>query len=159
MPVQLVLLVLWPYAGLVLTDLQIQLDVFSGSRTMLWQVWLVGAAVLCLLNMICAVRRKEQLVLAGMTAKLLLIPFYGISFFCGLILFAAAPPAVLIMVLLDGLYMLATSAYTLRGVYLAWRAGRMSAGWAIVLAISQCIFVLDVPGSIALYIYEKRRSR
>ena len=53
---------------------------------------------------------------------------------------------------------LATSAYTLRGVYLGWRGGRLSAGWAIALAISQCIFVLDVLGSIAIYAIEKRRS-
>ena len=52
---------------------------------------------------------------------------------------------------------LSTSAYTLRGVYLAWRGKTLSTVWAMILAVSQCIFVLDVPVSIALFIYEKRR--
>lgn len=153
----LLLLVLWPYGGIVFADIQSRYAVLTEHSNAVWQIWLAGAAVLCLLNMICALRQREKPVLAGMTAKLLLIPFYGVTFFLGLILFAA-PPAVIIIFLLDGLYLLATSAYTLRGVYQAWRAEKLSTAWAVVLAISQCIFVLDVPGSIALFIYEKRRS-
>ena len=153
----LLLLVLWPYLGIAFADIQARYSLFREAPHVVWQVWLAGAAVLCLLNIICAVRQKEKPVLAGMIAKLLLIPFYGVTFFLGMMLFAA-PPAVIIIFLLDGLYLLATSAYTLRGIYLAWRTGKLSAAWAIVLAVSQCIFVLDVPGSIALYIYEKRRS-
>ena len=153
----LLLLVLWPYAGIVFADVQARYAVLTEHTNSVWQIWLAGAAILCLLNILCAVRQKEKPVLAGMTAKLLLIPFYGVTFFLGMMLFAA-PPAVIIIFLLDGLYLFATSAYTLRGIYLAWRTGKLSAAWAIVLAVSQCIFVLDVPGSIALYIYEKRRS-
>ena len=62
--------------------------------------------------------------------------------------------------LLTNLCMLAApSAYTLRGLYLAWNGRRLRKGWAAVLAASQCIFVLDVPGSCTLYAIEKRRSR
>ena len=153
----LLLLVLWPFAGIAFADIQARYVVLTEHTNVVWQLWLAGAVVLCLLNVICALRQREKAVLAGMTAKLLLIPFYGVTFFLGLILFAA-PPAVIIIFLLDGLYLLATSAYTLRGVYLAWREKNLSTAWAIVFAVSQCIFVLDVPGSIALFIYEKRRS-
>lgn len=78
--------------------------------------------------------------------------------FLGYILFVSAPPAVLLVLLMNGLLLLTTSSYTLRGVYRGWRAGQLSAAWTVVLAASQLIFVLDVVGSIALYIYEKRRS-
>ena len=153
----LLLLVLWPFAGIAFADIQERYAVLTEHTNVVWQLWLAGAVVLCLLNVICALRQREKAVLAGMTAKLLLIPFYGVTFFLGLILFAA-PPAVIIIFLLDGLYLLATSAYTLRGVYQAWREKNLSTAWAIVFAVSQCIFVLDVPGGIALFIYEKRRS-
>ena len=153
----LLLLVLWPFAGIAFADIQARYAVLAEHTNVVWQLWLAGAVVLCLLNVICALRQREKAVLAGMTAKLLLIPFYGVTFFLGLILFAA-PPAVIVIFLLDGLYLLATSAYTLRGVHQAWREKKLSTAWAIVFAVSQCIFVLDVPGSIALYIYEKRRS-
>lgn len=153
----LLLLVLWPYGGIVFADVQSRYAVLTEHTNAVWQVWLAGAAVLCLLNIICAVRQKEKPVLAGMTAKLLLIPFYGISFFLGVMLFAA-PPAVIIIFLLDGLYLLATSAYTLRGIYLAWRAGRMPTVWTIILAISQCVFVLDVPGGIAAHYMIKKKK-
>ena len=159
MPLQWILLLLWPYAGLVLTDIQVRYGLFADHPHIVHQVWLAVAAVLCLLNVICAVRRREKLLLAGMTAKLVMIPFYGASFFLGMILLAASPPAIIMVFLVDGMYLLATSAYTLRGLYLAWRGGRLSTGWTLVLAVSQCIFVLDVPGSIALYAIEKRRSR
>lgn len=155
--ISLLLLVLWPYLGIAFADIQARYALFPEMPNSVWQVWLAGAGVLCLLNIIVALRQTEKPVLAGMIAKLLLIPFYGISFFLGMLLLAA-PPAVIILFLLDGLYMLATSAYTLRGVYLAWRGGRLSAGWAIALAFSQCIFVLDVPGSIAAHCMTKKKK-
>lgn len=151
-----VLLVLWPYAGLILTWMQVQYDEFS---IVPWQIWMAGMVALCLVNIVCALRRKEHAALISVTVKLLLIPYYVISFFLGFILFIAAPPAIIIVLLLNGLLLLATSSYTLRSVYLDWRAEKLSTAWTIVLAVSQIIFVLDVPGSIALYLYEKRRSR
>lgn len=156
--ISLLLLVLWPYLGIAFADIQVRYSLFSEAPHVVWQVWLAGAAVLCLVNVIVALRQTEKPVQAGMTAKLLLIAFYAMSFFLGVMLLAA-PPAVLMIVLLDGLYMLATSAYTLRGLYLAWRGGKLRSGWAIALAVSQCIFVLDVPGSIAIFAIEKRRSQ
>lgn len=153
----LLLLVLWPYAGIVLADVQSRYAVLTEHINAVWQIWLAGAVVLCLVNMICALRQREKNVLAGMTAKLLLIPFYAVTFFLGLILFAA-PPAVIIIFLLDGLYLFATSAYTLRGVYQAWREKKLSTTWAIILAVSQCIFVLDVPGSIVAHCLTREKK-
>lgn len=153
----LLLLVLWPYVGIGFVDIQSRYAILTEHTNAVWQLWLAGAVVLCLLNMICALRQKEKAVQAGMTAKLLLIPFYGVTFFLGLILFTA-PPVVIIIFLLDGLYLLATSAYTLRGVHQAWREKKLSTAWAIILAISQCIFVLDVPGSIAAHCLTREKK-
>lgn len=149
-----VLLVLWPYAGILLAWVR----QYGEYPMVLWLVWLAGLAVLCLVNVIGALRREKQTALIGMTAKLLLIPYYIVSLFLGLILFISAVPVILMVLLLNGLLLLSTSAYTLRSLYLDWRAGKLPAVWVIVLAVSQMIFVLDVPGSIALYIFEKRRS-
>ena len=151
-----VLLALWPYLGLVAADMQVQHNLFS-DMDRVWQLWTAGFAALFIVCLICALRRKEQAARDGMIAKLLLIPFYAISLFFGFILFAV-PAVVLLIFLLDALLLLATSAYTLRGIYQLWRAGSLPACWTIVLAVSQLIFVLDVPGSIVLYILEKRRS-
>lgn len=150
------LLALWPYLALVAADMQVQHDLFS-DMDRVWQLWAAGFAVLFVINLICALRRKEKAAKDGMIAKLLLIPFYAISLFFAVILFAA-PAVMLLIFLLDALLLLATSAYTLRGIYQLWRAGSLPAGWAILLAVSQLIFVLDVPGSIAIYFIEKRRS-
>ena len=150
----LALTVAWAYGGVALAY-AVSEGVMVAYTPVL--VWVAGVVVLCLANIVYALSRKTVSALPGMVAKLLLIPFYVISFFMGVMLFIA-PPAVIIIFLLDGLYVLATSAYTLRGVYLGWRGGRLSAGWAIALAIIQCIFVLDVLGSIAIYAIEKRRS-
>ena len=70
----------------------------------------------------------------------------------------AAPPLGLALLGTNACMLLATSAYTLRASYLGWRSGQLAAVRAAVLAISQLIFVLDVPGSILIYAIEKRRS-
>lgn len=150
------LLALWPYLALVAADMQVQHDLFSDMDGV-WLLWAAGFAVLFIVNLLCALRRKEKAARDGMIAKLLLIPFYAISLFFAVILFAA-PAVMLLIFLLDALLLLATSAYTLRGIYQLWRAGSLPAGWAILLAVSQLIVVLDVPGSIVLYYIEKRRS-
>lgn len=151
-----VLLVLWPYAGILLAWVR----QYGEYPLALWWIWLAGFVALCLANAVSALRRQKGTALIGMTVKLLLIPYYLLSLFLGMIILSiSALPVILLVLLMNGLLLLSTSAYILRGVYLAWREKTLSAAWAIVLAISQCIFVLDVPGSIALYIYEKRRSR
>lgn len=149
------LLVLWPYAGVIMSDVLLRFDVASKAP---WLVWLAGWLILCGLNIVCALLRKENHAQIGVTTKLLMIPYYVVSFFLGYILFVSAPPAVMLVLLMNSLLLLATSAYTLRSVYLGWRTGSLPATWAVVLAVSQLIFVLDVVGSIVLYILEKRRS-
>ena len=94
--ISLLLLVLWPYLGIAFADMQARYSLFREAPHMVWQVWLAGAAVLCLVNAIVALRQTEKPVKAGMTAKLLLIPFYAMSFFLGIILFGA-PPAVIFL--------------------------------------------------------------
>lgn len=148
------LLVLWPYAGILLVWVRQYGEYPMG----LWWIWLAGFVTLCLANVVSALHRQKGNTLIGMTVKLLLIPYYFLSLFLGMILFISAPFVILMVLLMNGLLLLSTSAYTLRGVYLAWRGKTLSTVWAIVFAVSQCIFVLDVPGGIALFIYEKRRS-
>ena len=148
------LLVLWPYAGILLVWVRQYGEYPMG----LWWIWLAGFVTLCLANVVSALHRQKGNTLIGMTVKLLLIPYYFLSLFLGMILFISAPFVILMVLLMNGLLLLSTSAYTLRGVYLAWRGKTLSTVWAMILAVSQCIFVLDVPVSIALFIYEKRRS-
>lgn len=152
---QCLLLVLWPYAGVVLLELLRQTASWTFAPVL---AWMAGMLIICVTNIVHALRMKDGAALPGMLAKLALTPYYAVSFVYGTLLFAA-PPAVIILFMLNALLLLATSAYMLRGAYLGWRGGFLSTLWAVILAVSQCIFVLDVPGSVILYICEKRRSR
>lgn len=150
----LLLLVLWCYGGVVM--FAGMMNASAVSYTPVW-VWLSGLVVLCAANIVYALCRKPVSALPGMLAKLALIPFYVLVFVVGMMVFVA-PPAVIILFLLDGLLLLATSAYTVRSLVTACREKRLHIAWAIVLGISQGLFVMDVPGSIVLYILQKRRS-
>ena len=150
----LLLLVLWCYGGVAM--FAGMMNASAVSYTPVW-VWLAGLVGLCAANILCALCRKPVSALPGMMAKLALIPFYVLVFMVGMMVFVA-PPAVIILFLLDGLLLLATSAYTVCSLVTACREKRLHIAWAIVLGISQGLFVLDVPGSIVLYILQKRRS-
>lgn len=150
----LLLLVLWCYGGVAM--FAGMMNASAVSYTPVW-VWLAGLVGLCAANILCALCRKPVSALPGMMAKLALIPFYVLVFMVGMMVFVA-PPAVIILFLLDGLLLLTTSAYTVRCLVTACRKRRLNIAWTIVLAVSQGIFVLDVPGSIAIYAIEKRRS-
>ena len=150
----LLLLVLWCYGGVVMCAGMI--DASAVSYTPVW-VWLAGLVVLCAANIVYALCRKQVSALPGMMAKLALIPFYVLVLAVGVMMFIALP-AVIVLFLLDGLLLLTTSAYTVRCLVAACRERRLHIAWAIVLGISQGIFVLDVPGSIAAYCLTREKK-
>jgi hypothetical protein len=144
-PWQTVLLMLWPYVALGLNVFLIRFGLL---------VWLFGGLLTLLLlavNIRCAWRMKDaaHLSVLAMCVKITHIGAYAASAFLCVGLFAAIP--LVLGILLTNVCMLAaSSAYGLCGLLLAWREKRLTDGWAIVLAISQCIFVLDVPGSLLI---------
>ena len=152
-PWQMALLVAWPYAALAANLFLIRVGLAA------WGCGLLGTVIVTGLNVRCALRQNElfSTVRLGMLVKLLHIPAYGLSALLTLMLWAA-PPLLMALLLTNVCMLMATSAFTLRGVYLAWRSGTLTGGWAAGLAVSQCVFVLDVPGCIVLYAIEKRRS-
>lgn len=150
----LLLLVLWAYGGIALFATMI--DAVQASYTPVW-VWLAGLVGLCAANIVYALRRKPVTALPGMMAKLALIPFYVLVFAVGMMV-AVALPAVIILFLLDGLLLLTTSAYTVRCLVTACRQNRLHIAWTIVLAVSQGIFVLDVPGSIVAHCLTREKK-
>lgn len=149
-----VLLAAWPYAGLAVMWWTLSQEPLTGAPLL---VWLAALLVICAANAACALRQTTTVGELGLLLKAALIPFYVCVFFLGMMM-VAAPPGLILLFLLDGLLLLTTSAYTLRSMYLLRRAEQLPTVWAVILAASQLIFVLDVPGSIALYILEKRRS-
>ena len=150
---QFFLLAIWPYAALAANLFLIRIALVA------WLCALLGTVIVTVVNICCALRQRETFSAAklGMLVKLIHIPAYML---CLLMLPAIwmAPPLLLMMLLTNLCMLLATSAYTLRGVYLAWRGGKLSTSWAIALAVSQCIFVLDVPGSIAAYCLTREKG-
>lgn len=126
--------------------------------------WLLGWLGVTLLvsaaNLDGAMRQTDSHIAAkmGMLVKLLHIPAYVMALMMAPLLIAA-PPVLLALLATNVCMLLTTSAYTLRGLYLSWRGGWLANGRAAILAASQLVFVLDVVGSILLYILEKRRSR
>ena len=152
-PWQMALLIVWPYAAVAANLFLIRIAMAA------WLCGLLGTVIVTALNVRCALRQYGTFTTLrlGMLVKLMQIPAYVLSLLMALLIWVA-PPLVLALLATNVCMLIATSAYTLRGVYLAWRGGKLSGGWAVGLAVSQCVFVLDVPGCIALYEIEKRRS-
>lgn len=150
---QFFLLIIWPYAAMAANLFLIRIALVA------WLCGLLGTVIVTVMNICCAMGQRDAFTAAklGMLAKLIHIPAYVLCLLMTPGIWMALP-LLLMMLLTNGCMLLATSAYTLRSVYLAWRCGTLSSGWAIALAVSQCIFVLDVPGSIAGFAIEKRRS-
>ena len=152
-PWQTALLMLWPYVALGLNVFLIRFGLL---------VWLFGGLLTLLLsavNICCAWRMQDALRLSAlsMCVKLAHMGAYAASAFLCVVLFIAIP-LVLAILLLNVIMLAASSAYGLRGLYLAWRGKRLSTGWAIALAVSQCIFVLDVPGSIIAHCMTRKKE-
>lgn len=147
------LLVVWPYVALAANVLLIQIALPA------WLCGLAGTVIVTIVGIRQALRHTDaNLALRrGMRAKLLHIPAYLLSAVLALMLWMA-PPLILAILATNLCMLAATSAYTLRGIYLARQAKKLTNGWAIALALSQCCFVLDVPGSIILRVKTKHKE-
>lgn len=153
MPIQWVVLTVWPYVALAANLCLIRISMAA------WLGGLLATLAVTTWNACCALRQGDgsRMPWLGMLAKLLHIPAYVMSAVMALLIWMA-PPLVLALLATNACMLLATSAYTLRGICMAWRGRRFTGRQAVILAASQLIFVLDVVGSIILYICEKRRS-
>lgn len=139
------LLMLWPYLAMAANLFLIRIALAA------WLGGLLGTMAVTVMSVRFALR-QDMLSAArmGMWVKLIHIPAYVLSLVMATLIWMA-PPLVVVLLLTNVCMLLATSAFTLRGVYLAWRGGKLSSGWAASLAVSQCVFVLDVPGSVVLH--------
>lgn len=144
-PWQMWLLMLWPYLALAANLFLIRIALAA------WLGGLLGTMAVTVMSVRFALR-QDMLSAArmGLWVKLIHIPAYVLSLVMATLIWMA-PPLVVVLLLTNVCMLLATSAFTLRGVYLAWRGGKLSNGWAVGLAVSQCVFVLDVPGSVLLH--------
>ena len=152
-PWQMALLTAWPYAALAANLFLIRIGLAA------WGCGLLGTVIVTGLNVHCALRQNGLFTTGrlGLLVKLLHIPAYVLSALLTLMLWAA-PPLLMALLLTNVCMLMATSAFTLRGVYLAWRSGTLTGGWAAGLAVSQCVFVLDVPGCVILHIKTRRKE-
>lgn len=152
-PWQFFLLITWPYVALAANLFLIRIALAA------WLCALLGTLLVTVMSIRSALRQREAFAAAqmGMLAKLIHIPAYAL---CLLMLPAIwmALPLLLMMLLTNVCMLISTSAYLLRGVYLAWRGSWLSSGWAAVLAVSQCIFVLDVPGCLFICHHAKKEA-
>ena len=139
------LLMLWPYLAMAANLFLIRITLEA------WLGGLLGTMAVTVMSVRFALR-QDMLSAArmGMWVKLIHIPAYVLSLVMATLIWMA-PPLVVVLLLTNVCMLLATSAFILRGVYLAWRGGKLSNGWAAALAVSQCAFVLDVPGSVVLH--------
>lgn len=139
------LLMLWPYLAMAANLFLIRIALAA------WLGGLLGTMAVTVMSVRFALR-QDMLSAArmGLWVKLIHIPAYMLSLVMATLIWMA-PPLVVVLLLTNVCMLLATSAFTLRGVYLAWRGGKLSNGRAAALAVSQCVFVLDVPGSVLLH--------
>lgn len=122
-----------------------------------WLCGWIGVTLLTMAgNLFAALKQTDRLKVLrlGRRAKLVHLPACAMT-----LLFVLVPPMLLSMLVVNTCMMITTSAYTLRGVYLAWREKTLSNSRAAAWAVSQCVFLVDTAGSIALYEIEKRRSK
>ena len=152
-PWQGLLLLIWPYVALAANLLLIRIGMAA------WLGGLLGTLLVTVLNMRVSLTLQDSFTAARWTmlVKLIHIPAYVLGLMMTPLIWVA-PPLVLGLLLTNVCMLLASSAYSLRAIYLTWRAGGLAPACATALAVSQCIFVMDVPGSIAIYAIEKRRS-
>ena len=152
-PWQFFLLVIWPYLALAANLFLIRIALIA------WLLGLLGTLIVTILSTRCALHQRDAFAAArlGMLAKLIHIPAYALCLVMAPLIWMA-PPLILALLLTNVCMLLATSSFALRGIWLAWRGTKLTGSWAVALAISQCIFVLDVPGSIITCCMTKKKE-
>lgn len=150
---QTILLMIWPYLAMAADLLLIRIALTA------WLGGLLGTLLVLALNVHCALRQQDIFAAARMSmlVKLVHIPAYVFSLLIVPMIWMA-PPMALMLLATNVCMLLASSAYSLRAVYLSWRCGSQKTAGLLLIAVSQLIFVLDVPGSVIPYRLEKRRS-
>ena len=139
------LLAIWPYVALAANLFLVRVALAA------WLCGLLGTLLVTVMSVFCALHQRDVFAVAkrGMLVKLFHIPAYALCLLLAPVIWVA-PPLILMLLVTNLCMLLSTSAYTLRGVYLAWCGSWLSNSRAIALAVSQCIFVLDVPGSLLI---------
>lgn len=152
-----VILLIWPY----LFFPAAYLDSLDSDGSLIWLIaYCVLTPIVYIANIICAWRSKDvrstsrwDLILKlGHIPAYLFIFFYGVvvAFFSWAFLFFT-PLIITILVVIDCLLLVTTSAYGISALLRAKSRGTASWAFLAVNAVAHFIFVLDVFSSIAVF--------
>ena len=148
---------------------------YGGKREIagvpLFYLYCAFVIVVCVINWINAFTYKcekiaKDLACWSMMIKLAHIPFFILVYLFGILMLPSmlfvpmtfiTPIIILILVVIDLLFMITSSAYTIKGVWTAKKQDIVSQGFAIVLTIFSFVFVVDVICAILLYRKIKQR--
>lgn len=164
-----VVLMVWPYLGLVLLSILDKMDPESYGNV--FAVYVILTIVVYVMNIAnaCTCRgagADYQLAFWDMLIKLIHIPFYILVFLTGvLLLFAMVVPALIfispimvtILAVIDYLLLLTSSAYDINAVARAKKKGAVSAKYAVLHSVLHLFFIADLISSIVIFVRFRRK--
>lgn len=157
------MLIFCPY--IFILDMVILGDKREIAGVSLFYLYCAFAIFVCVINWINAFtykseKRAKDLAFWSMMIKLVHIPFYILVYLFGILMLPSmlfvpmtviTPIIILILVVIDLLFMITSSAYTIKGVWAAKKQDIVSKGLAVVLTIFSFVFVVDVICAIIFY--------
>ena len=158
----LILLMVWPHCSRFFEGLIAWL---SGNRIDEGIVWICGIVIVGLVNIIYAFfypmeEEKDDLPLWVLITKLVHIPYYLTNAASGLLLLPAflfsilvtiGWAAYLVLFIICGFYMIASSLYTVRVIRHLKKEGRITKTEAVLLTVFSFVFVGDIICAIIVY--------
>ncbi|MBQ8626977.1 MAG: hypothetical protein IJ419_12510 [Agathobacter sp.] len=168
--IPLVLLLIWPYTLFVLAF--IPEKVYNDTVNAM-SIFLLGMCGLCILSVVNAIFYKGEdisykLAFWSMVIKLVHIPFYVFIFICGIMMLPASLLTILVVVawavylmlfVIDYIFLLSSSAYTIKAIWTAKKQGKVRGVTAIVLTFFSFIFVTDIICAIIIYIITRKYKK
>ncbi len=142
------LLLVWPHL----------LTVVGGISEELSLVYIISIPIVLLISIINALLYKsdntaEELAFGALIIKVAHIPFYVTIFLTGVVLLPASLFTImavfawaiyLVLFIIDYIFLLSSSAYTIKSIWIAKKQGLIHVAVAIALTIFSFVFVTDV---------------
>ena len=157
------LLLVWPHLMSVAGEISNEILV----------VYLISIVVVCIVSIINAFTFKgddvpEKLTLWTLLIKLVHIPFYIRIFVSGVLMLPAALLSImvafawaiyLLLFVIDYLFLLSSSAYSVKAIWTAKKQGIIPKSLAVILSIFSFIFVTDIICAVVAYALVKKNSQ
>ena len=159
----LYLLMVWPHL----------MSIIGAVSDVAYLIYLISIVVVCIISAINAITypsdaSPEKLAWWALIIKLAHIPFYIKIFVGGLLMLPASLLTImvafawfiyLLLFVVDYLFLLSSSAYSVKAIWTAKKQGIIPKSLAVILSIFSFIFVTDIISAIVAYVLVKKNSQ